>query len=178
MPKYYTPAISRWKKAHRVQLLEQDKKRRERNHAAGLCVHCKVPVAIIGARLCELHYVRQIACKRTGNGTMVFARQLLDKFEKQGRVCPYTGVHLVLANGLCQLDHILPVSRFPEFRSEISNLEFVSCDINFAKRAMTRDEFLTMCQTVCEHTRGISNGRGETIRLGLPSSLVEASSPN
>lgn len=64
--------------------------------------------------------------------------------KKQKMICPLTGRKL---DGDCMsVDHILPLSRGGTH--DISNLQFVHVDVNYAKRDLTVDEFVKMCQEV------------------------------
>jgi hypothetical protein len=46
------------------------------------------------------------------------------------------------------VDHILPSSRFPEHKRDISNLEWVHESINRMKKDWTKEEFLDFLQMV------------------------------
>lgn len=78
-------------------------------------------------------------------------KELLAIFDTQGGKCSYTGKALVFGHN-ASIDHIQPVSRFPELKTDISNLEWVTDRVNTMKRDMTRDEFLTLTRTISDHT--------------------------
>ena len=67
--------------------------------------------------------------------------------ELQGFTCPYTGKKLEIGTN-ASLDHIQPKSRFPELENCFENLEWVDDNVNRAKRAMTKEEFVELCSTV------------------------------
>lgn len=119
----------------------------------GLCKFCTNPQMPHSNRLCEKHWYVEIATENLGAGTVEVARLLKDKLESQNYTCPYTGEKLV--PGLnCHLDHILPTSRFPEKRHDIDNVEWVSERANYAKRDLTPQEFIELCNRVTEYRNG------------------------
>jgi hypothetical protein len=72
---------------------------------------------------------------------------LLDKLYRCDWRCAYTGELLVLGVNL-SFDHIKPVARFSELKYEPTNLEPVSLAVNMAKRDMSKEEFIEMCNKV------------------------------
>lgn len=69
--------------------------------------------------------------------TGYFYKKLLDN-----PYCPYTGDLLILGKN-AEIEHILPISRFPNLKNELSNLEWVSGTANRLKSCLTKEEFLT-----------------------------------
>ena len=67
--------------------------------------------------------------------------------KKQKLMCPLTGRKL---NGdTMSLDHIIPVSKGGNHN--VSNLQFVHVDINYAKRNLLQEEFVRLCKEVSHH---------------------------
>jgi 5-methylcytosine-specific restriction endonuclease McrA len=60
-------------------------------------------------------------------------------------ICPYTKEPLVIGVNL-HLDHIRPVSRYPNLAYKYSNLQWVSKRYNTAKGAMTHEELIDFCR--------------------------------
>jgi 5-methylcytosine-specific restriction endonuclease McrA len=92
-------------------------------------------------KTCYVCYFKQTAHKNLG--TRKRWKELRDLWERQKGICPYTGTALQIGVD-ASIDHILPKSRYPELRYEISNLEWVSTRINVMKRDMTKDEFTAL----------------------------------
>jgi 5-methylcytosine-specific restriction endonuclease McrA len=90
-----------------------------------------------------------LAYKRLDVGTKEVALLLKKKLDSQNYCCAYTNEPLVFGENV-QLDHILPVSRFPEIRNDPNNVEWVSARVNHAKNAMTRDEFIEFCRIISQ----------------------------
>lgn len=71
----------------------------------------------------------------------------MEILERQGRKCSYTGRELVVGKN-ASIDHVFPKARFPEKARELENLEFVDLRINWAKRDLTKEEFVDLCESV------------------------------
>lgn len=120
-----------------------------RKAAAGKCVECGTPsveaslaaLESLAARVCRHCYIKRCASRALG-GRRHWA-VLLTTLERQEWKCAYTGEPLVLGVN-DSIDHIYPIARFPERRSDPHNIEWVVRRINVLKGAFTRDEFLGM----------------------------------
>ena len=102
-------------------------------------------------QFCEYHFLCDLARKRLGIGIKTGGLALKEKLDAQNYCCAYTNEPLVLGKN-AQLDHILPVSRFPELRGDLDNVEWVAAKVNHAKNAMTKDEFLAFCKIISQRT--------------------------
>jgi len=133
-------------------------------------------VCEFSAYYCLLHYLADRARHALGRTTISNARLLQAVFERQGGICPYTG--RTLTYGTAEIDHVLP--RAKGGTDCVDNVEWVHPDVNRAKAALGRDEFLMLCLAVIEHT-GLAetqNGRGEwvsrAVSMGTGVPFVEA----
>lgn len=121
----------------------------------GLCTWCgqgePLPVYAHDAAhaLCEMCYIKKAA--RTNFGTCKHWAYLKAKLEAQQRRCPHTGTTLTLGVN-DSIDHIYPISRFPELRVDPDNAEWVCREVNEMKRDRTPDEFLTLLKHIIAHT--------------------------
>lgn len=52
------------------------------------------------------------------------------------------------------IDHILPVSRYPEKSKDIDNLEWVTLTVNLMKRNRTADEFMELVKQIAKYREG------------------------
>jgi 5-methylcytosine-specific restriction endonuclease McrA len=80
------------------------------------------------------------------DGTKVTSATLRTKLEKQGYRCAITGRELT--PDTASVDHSYPLSRGGA--NSIENIEILHSDINQAKGAMTKEEFVAMCREVVE----------------------------
>lgn len=120
--------------------------------AAGICVKCKEPLAG-KSRYCIFHWMYHCACKgawhkgRNQAGITASASELLELYIKQGKRCSYTGVRLIPGVNM-SIDHIVPASRGGP--GDISNLQWVTKQVNRMKTDLSDEEFVAMCQTIAE----------------------------
>ncbi len=121
-------------------------KRRVQFKAEGRCRECGNQV-VPGLAVCAKHWMFGLARNNLGTSLIEMSAALFNKLVKQQWSCPYTGRELVPGSNIA-LDHILPVSRFPEQSTDLSNVEFVSEDINKAKGDLTKEEFIDLCRAV------------------------------
>ena len=63
------------------------------------------------------------------------------------------------------LDHIYPAERFPEKRTDPTNVEWVTREVNQTKRDRTPDEFMALLQLILERRLGRSL-RAQTYPVG------------
>jgi 5-methylcytosine-specific restriction endonuclease McrA len=122
--------------------------RRRRLEDTEKCVACSKR-RIPGYRFCEEHW---FALKASGiwpgdKNYVKLGNALMEILERQGRKCSYTGRELVVGKN-ASIDHVFPKARFPEKARELENLEFVDLRINWAKRDLTKEEFVDLCESV------------------------------
>lgn len=135
-----------YNKTNKVRCRESDKRRRKERQSKGLCAKCDSP-QLSNVVVCEKHYLMRIGRDRLGRSTVEVAKILKDKLAAQNFQCPYTHEKLVLGTNT-ELDHILPVSRYPDRAEDLDNVEWVSSSINKAKHNCTKDEFIELCRKV------------------------------
>ena len=64
--------------------------------------------------------------------------------KKQDYICPLTGDKLKAGVNM-SLDHIKPVSRFPELKTKITNLQWITKWANNAKMNYDLEDFVANC---------------------------------
>ena len=89
-----------------------------------------------------------IAFKRLGTAKLALA--IWGKLRAQRYACPYTGDRLIPGVN-ASLDHIKPVSLYPELARSIDNVEWVTLDVNLAKRTLDSEQFIALCRRVTIH---------------------------
>lgn len=87
-------------------------------------------------------------CLRSKGASATF-QELARLWKSQRGVCPYTQRRLTQENA--QLDHVIPMIRGGS--STIENLQWVNRDVNYAKRDLSRDEFIQLCADVMRKER-------------------------
>lgn len=125
---------------------------REDRISHGLCAVCGCNTAMpdpTGRKwYCTTCYLKNVANIQLGSAQ--HWTTLREKLEQQGGRCPYTGERLVLGVN-ASVDHVLPVSRFPERRTDPRNVEWVTRRINSMKGNMTEQEFLNLLSSILRH---------------------------
>lgn len=82
--------------------------------------------------------------KRPVNSSTATSQELMSLVERQDFRCALTGREL--SPDAASIDHIVPASQGGT--NEISNLQVVTKEANFAKGAMGHDEFIAPCRDV------------------------------
>jgi 5-methylcytosine-specific restriction endonuclease McrA len=73
----------------------------------------------------------------------ISARDLASLWKRQRGLCAYTGRKL---DRSAQLDHIIPKALGGT--DELNNLQWVSPEVNYAKRDLTHEQFIELCEAV------------------------------
>ena len=118
-------------------IIKQKRKNRLKN---GLCYCCDNLREPGSNCCCYKHWMQKTCINRTGN--VRNWEYIAELFEKQGRICPYTGINLVLGQN-AQLDHKIPLIRGGT--NEPENLEWIDSEINRMKGKRTKNEFISIC---------------------------------
>lgn len=108
----------------------------------GLCCQCGNEV-VKNRNYCEKHYL--MATSRTALGTQTYWKELKKLIEKQDFKCALTGDEIYFDKDV-ELDHILPVYRGG--KKELSNVQWVSRQANWFKRALTENELIELCEKI------------------------------
>lgn len=109
----------------------------------GLCYGCPND-AVEGATHCTTCLFKSTARRSTGSmKNLDMIRSLWTGH------CAVTGEPIAIGVN-AHLDHIKPVSKFPELSASPSNLRWVHADVNFMKRAMSEERFLELCKKVVD----------------------------
>jgi 5-methylcytosine-specific restriction endonuclease McrA len=133
--------------------------RQGKHLSSGFCVQCgkNSPLPAFAQnpryRLCEPCYLKKASRLRLGSRKHWKALQ--DRLIEQGYRCAYTGTPLILGKN-DSLDHIYPAERFPEKRTDPTNIEWVTREVNEMKRDRTPDEFMALLQLILETRLGRS----------------------
>lgn len=115
--------------------------------ADGLCAYCGKERLPEGAlTTCPKCYLTRLASDLLG--TRKAAADLLSLFERQGGICPYSGLKLTLGVD-CEIDHKTPESRGGA--SDISNLQWVHKMVNQMKFHYPETDFLAMVGRIYRH---------------------------
>ena len=123
--------------------------RKARNNKK-ICKVCKNPI-IENRTLCEKHWFIDISKNRVKAATIQAGEALRQKWVNQNYKCPYTG-ELLKPGVNMHLDHIYPVSRFPDQAHDINNVEWILESVNKAKGKMTKEEFLYLCERIVKYS--------------------------
>jgi 5-methylcytosine-specific restriction endonuclease McrA len=103
---------------------------------------------LLNHRFCETCYLKRLARKRLGSAGLWV--KIKRKFDMQGGRCSYTGTPLCFGVN-DSLDHVRPISRYPELASDSENIEWVTRKVNEMKRDRTPDEFLCMIGEILKY---------------------------
>lgn len=97
--------------------------------------------------------------KRDGSGIVAnsVCAEISLLWKRQKGICPVTGRRLNREN--VQLDHIIPIKR--NGTSDIGNLRWVHRDVNYAKRDLLDEDFISLCFDVVDIATG---GNSRTVR--------------
>ncbi len=150
--KMQTDSCKKWRLANLEKVRNDQIVLRKRHIQSGLCGNCTEKLMENSKTVCIKHYFAGVAGK-IGLKTKDWEK-LKHILESQNHICPYTGKKLTPGVN-ASVDHILPSSRFPELKSDLSNIEWVDLKVNEVKSDFTRAEFIEICKLVA--TRKITN---------------------
>jgi len=108
----------------------------------GLCCQCGKE-ALNNKNYCEKHYLMKISHARLGSSK--YWKELKLLIEKQNYKCALTGDAISFEDDI-ELDHILPTYRGGT--NELSNIQWVTRQANWFKRALTEDELIELCEKI------------------------------
>jgi len=126
----------------------REKDQRQFLNSAGICLWCRKNNQLPYASTCQVCYLKTKSYNNLGDSC--YWRELLALLNSQKWCCPYTGEKLVL--GLNDsLDHKFPRTKFPRQKSDISNVEWTTRDVNQMKADRTPEEFLLLVSAIHNH---------------------------
>ena len=124
-----------------------DAQRRAKSIADGRCVSCTNP-KLEHSQLCLKCWLEEVAKRNLG--FRKYGIQLGEMLERQNYLCPYTGNKLIPGIN-ASLDHIRPVHHYPERARDITNVEWVSKEVNEMKRDRTPEQFLSLASKIVNY---------------------------
>lgn len=129
-------------KQHLFFRRKESKKIRDKNLQNNLCRYCgNSPLQ--KRKVCKIHWLYHKSSKHLG--TSKYWKNLLEIFENQKRICPYSGESLILGIN-ADIDHIIP--KYLGGKSDIENIQWVYSKINRLKSYFSEKEFLTLIEKV------------------------------
>jgi len=122
------------------------KKRKIEAEKKGVCIRFSCPHKVHEeSTLCPDHFYKTVALNTLKD--RVLWRDLEHLAKKQDYICPLTGDKLIAGVNM-SLDHIKPVSRFPELQTKLTNLQWITKWANTAKNNLDLEEFVANCLKV------------------------------
>ena len=97
------------------------------------------------SKICRTHFYQAVALTTLRKKSLWVHLEHIA--ERQGYICPLTGDKLVAGVNM-SLDHIQPVSRFPELRIDLDNLQWLTKWANVSKSNLDLEEFIANCLKV------------------------------
>jgi hypothetical protein len=125
---------------------------------SGWCIRCSLGTSAVAAGMCMRCWFRKMAadCMHLkGRAADVTSRELADLWSAQSGRCALTG-DLLIPGTNASLDHIVP--RSAGGPDTIANVQWVTFDVNVAKRALSAPDFIALCGRViayCESSRDL-----------------------
>ena len=108
----------------------------------GLCCQCGKET-LNNKNYCEKHYLMKISHIRLGSSK--YWKDLKELIVMQDFKCALTGEGISFDKDI-ELDHILPVYRGG--KNELSNVQWVTKQANWFKRALTENELIELCEKI------------------------------
>lgn len=123
----------------------QSKAKREKG-INGICRQCKQE-SIRDSKLCEKHWYENVSTKHFG--TSKHGEYLKSLWSNQNQTCIYTGEKLYPTLNM-SLDHIVSKHDNPTLSKELSNVQWVTRDINRGKGKLSHNQFILLCKFVSD----------------------------
>lgn len=118
---------------------ERRKNEPKERRKLGLCISCPEPIYNNRAQ-CFAHLIKQ--CAATNLGSSQHGEFLADLLLTQNEACIYCQTHIEITVN-AELDHIKPVSKYPDLKHNLDNVQWLCTTCNQAKRNMNHNEFIT-----------------------------------
>jgi len=130
-PEYYE--FLRMKRSQKKQEINKNKEENK------ICLRCNDNIYNNHAKYCLLHWISSLGYN------VELSKKLLDLLEDQKYRCKISG-ELLIPGKNASIDHIVPKSK--NGLNDINNLQWVTIDINCAKREMSNEEFINLCKRI------------------------------
>ncbi len=113
----------------------------------GLCIFCREKTIGI-SNLCRVHYFKAIATRVLGDRNL--AEDIENIFYVQEERCYLTGKKLVLG-GNAELDHVLPISKYPHLSKSITNVRWCDKTVNRIKTDLEYEDLIKFCTAILNY---------------------------
>lgn len=120
---------------------------RKQQFQKGLCKVCKEP-HLPNQKTCYKHYLSDMARKHLGSTK--YWEDLDELFKKQDGKCAISGIPLQIGVN-ASIDHIKPLSKHPETKNQLTNLQWVESNINRMKLDMEFEDFINLISIILKH---------------------------
>ena len=120
---------------------------RKQQFQKGLCRVCKEP-HLPNQKTCYKHYLSDMARKHLGSTK--YWEDLDELFKKQDGKCAISGIPLQIGVN-ASIDHIKPLSKHPETKNQLTNLQWVESNINRMKSDMEFENFINLISIILKH---------------------------
>lgn len=139
---------------HREKNRRNTRDRIQKYRDDGLCEKCgkNERVTITKTSLCEECWLKNCALRFLGDRSKWI--DLKSLYESQNGLCAYSGLPITLGVD-ASLDHILPVSRFPVDKPDISQFKWANTQVNYMKNIYTVDEWTSIMRKILDHMEEI-----------------------
>lgn len=125
------------------------KQYREGQYEKGKCKVCREP-RLYDLKTCKKHHLMDLSYKHLGTTTRW--QELEQLLERQNFTCVYTGRQLILGLNT-SIDHIKPLSLFPQLNYNIDNLQWIDSSVNSIKSNMIEEDFLSLIKQIYEYKK-------------------------
>jgi hypothetical protein len=133
-----------WQHKNRERHNNNQKKQKINRTNKGLCRYClneKLP----NSTRCEKHWFEDISVHHFG--TTNFGTFLKELAQKQNFKCFYSDKELIPAFNM-SLDHIISNFDNPTKKEDISNVQWVTKDMNLIKNKLSHENFIELCDYI------------------------------
>ena len=120
---------------------------RKQQFQKGLCKVCNEP-HLPNQKTCYKHYLSEMA--RNHLGSTKYWEDLDELFKKQDGKCAISGIPLQIGVN-ASIDHIKPLSKHPETKNQLTNLQWVESNINRMKLDMEFEDFINLISIILKH---------------------------
>jgi len=127
-----------WMENNQDKMKQYTRNKYEKYKKSGLCTQCGSQLMINSNTLCEKCWFK--SCSNNNLGSRKHWEHLKTLFEEQNHKCAYTGLDLILGVN-ASIDHIKPISRYPELAKNLKNVCWCDSLTNKSKNDRDLSEF-------------------------------------